>query len=1169
MAFDPGGTQGNGSSPSNSAGSPLAGKKSWSIADIDKLLAETSKPGDQPEPAAAGPARDETGGAFAPASDAYTSASVHPVPDAVPDFVSIFDTYTSTSVDPVPNDAPDEQAATPSASGPASEQYSSAFVSIFDTYTAASVDPVPDGIPAGEDPGNPTAVPADLAQSFDPPASSGEQPSFELTIEAIDAMLREFDIPEPFGAPYKPAEVPASGGDAPPADETPEHQTAVLPDEKDALPGDDTSAPQAADLSGEEYVPAHYASLEDESAVSFGSEDASPLFVITPPSHEDNAGSEAADAAQPPESAGEENDIHAIQPQRADATPFDRYPSVSLPGYPSVDITEEKLRKMTLTARIRAFSAVREEDMEGGAGEDESHAAPQAPPAPEQEPPVPEQDSPAPEQQPPAYGQEPAKIRRISLTADYSGGMESDDLRRRFMGAGKIERTFGGDTADSGGPIEKPGVIVKKAGPPATGDLMPMPKVIPAEEMLHTIAAEREKTRIAARTQPPPAADESPEDIEGQIVLEGFEPRSPASETVPEELVEKQLVEKRREKAKKFNLVGVPEAPADAAAPPPLDLPDGEPEQANQQRKTEKRRLEYRFPEQRNRIASLLNSSRQKATARLAGLLYIQLLALLLLALPELLDRWFGIQSTLLTQGSRGYFALNFLLLLLASAFNAPTLVSGFSSLVRGKPNIDSLPSLAVAICALHTVAGFSLFPGRGAEVYCAAAVFALIPAAYARRAAAIANAGNFRLCAFEIPDSLHGLQDIDDDNDSFEAGKSILMDKPEILYAGAMNFPSGFFEHAKANEGISAGINRVFVPFIAAASFAAAVAAGIMAKSAQTAFAVFSGALCAGAPVFASAYLMSAVARANRKLNPDAVMVAGRRAAAQYSGCDAVVIDSAGLFDPYRCEMFGVKDYKNVRIDDILLYSAAVVIKAGGPLAEAFTKVIGGTKNILPPVKNLHYEDRLGLTGLIYNQTVLFGNRQLLGNHNVEVPVKAEEDRYLIDGRKVVYLAVENKLAAMFVIGYAPDTRIAPYIKTLQKQGVKLLVRTWDSNITEELITDFFALKAGSVKILSAGAGRIFMRYRNRVRHQAPATVVHGGSLLSTLRAVCACIGLDFTARFGEVIQVILSAAGFIAYAVFALLPSRGIPGVMMVLLFYALCAMLLILAGRLKKTA
>ena len=35
------------------------------------------------------------------------------------------------------------------------------------------------------------------------------------------------------------------------------------------------------------------------------------------------------------------------------------------------------------------------------------------------------------------------------------------------------------------------------------------------------------------------------------------------------------------------------------------------------------------------------------------------------------------------------------------------------------------------------------------------------------------------------------------------------------------------------------------------------------------------------------------------------------------------------------------MKNYENIRIDDVLLYAAALVIKSGGPLRESFEQVI------------------------------------------------------------------------------------------------------------------------------------------------------------------------------------------------------------------------------------
>jgi cation transport ATPase len=147
------------------------------------------------------------------------------------------------------------------------------------------------------------------------------------------------------------------------------------------------------------------------------------------------------------------------------------------------------------------------------------------------------------------------------------------------------------------------------------------------------------------------------------------------------------------------------------------------------------------------------------------------------------------------------------------------------------------------------------------------------------------------------------------------------------------------------------------------------------------------------------------------------------------------------------------MKDYKNVRIDDVLLYTASMVINSDGPLAEVFKKVISNSSDLLPAVKSLGYEDKMGLSGIILKQKVLFGTRNLLLNHGVEVPNERNEAKYCHDGRRVLYLAIANKIAAMFVVSYAYDLSLAPYLKYLESSGINILVRNSDPNITENLL--------------------------------------------------------------------------------------------------------------------
>lgn len=282
-------------------------------------------------------------------------------------------------------------------------------------------------------------------------------------------------------------------------------------------------------------------------------------------------------------------------------------------------------------------------------------------------------------------------------------------------------------------------------------------------------------------------------------------------------------------------------------------------------------------------------------------------------------------------------------------------------------------------------------------------------------------------------------------------------------------------------------------------------------------------------APVF-SAFIPSFISRIiNAKLNTEGTMIVSLDAAEKTAAANAVVMDSADIFDRSRCTMHGMKDFKNIRIDDVLLYAAALVIKSGGPLRESFEQVVDGRQDLLPPVKELVYEDKLGIAARIHGQKVLLGNRNLLVHHNIEAPEKALEERYSHSGRKVMYLAVAGKIAAMFVVSYAVDKNLAGFFKTLERNGIQVLVRTNDVNVTEELISKSFGMPQENFKVLSSVAGKLFKRRRDAVCDKLPARVVHDGTAYSMLKAVAASCSASSALRIGTVVQIILSALGFI----------------------------------------
>ena len=168
-----------------------------------------------------------------------------------------------------------------------------------------------------------------------------------------------------------------------------------------------------------------------------------------------------------------------------------------------------------------------------------------------------------------------------------------------------------------------------------------------------------------------------------------------------------------------------------------------------------------------------------------------------------------------------------------------------------------------------------------------------------------------------------------------------------------------------------------------------------------------------------------------------------------------------------------------------------------------------------------------MGISARIYEQKVLLGNRNMLIHHNIEAPDKAEEDRYQKKGRKVIYLAVNEKLAALFVVSYSVDEEMKNYLRQLEKNGIQTLVRTNDVNITEELISERFGISTGNFKILSSVAGRLYKRRRDAVSEALDAEVIHDGEPRSMLKAIASCCTMAGRKKFGNLLQFALMLIG------------------------------------------
>ena len=718
-----------------------------------------------------------------------------------------------------------------------------------------------------------------------------------------------------------------------------------------------------------------------------------------------------------------------------------------------------------------------------------------------------------------------------------SAGMEKDKYRERFINrpVQNLEKTADYERLHLNSieqKVERPGIIVKKKGFSNTADLEPIPTIISADDELKNVAADE----LAKEAKNPTSAKNPKKDeheIAGQIKLSGFGEHEEI-EKIDEEAAENSLKKSRKEKLKHFKL----SADLDDFSDSEMDedfLSDEETEESTSIKSSissfssDYIEDEYEKPEDKSSILKQLS----RATKFSFAFFCIEVVILIVAIVISIIVRNAGGNVSIIGGNVVGHLLINLLLLLLSCIFGLSTFVKGVSGLISFKHNDATGTVIVFLLCVIQCFV--LIFTAQNAVfasvIYAPIACFAFTISALSRFIVLKRTLGNFEFCTGGT--ALHSTEKIMNDADAFEIGRGLLLGEPDLRYSSRIKFPSDFSQNSFSTDPADALCSKL-VPAVIGASLIIAIITGFVSKSALDAFSSFVAICSIGIPVFSMFASNLPLLLANKKLNSQGGAILGHKAILDCVGTNAIVVDSSDLFKKGRCGIDGIKTFHSMRIDEAILDAAALVIESGGPLVDIFDGVILGRREILPPVESLAYEDRLGLSAWIHGRRILLGSRDLLINHNVEVPDIEVETKYIKRGKKVMYLSVAGKIGAMFVISYYANEAIGSTLRKIEGTGLTILVRTCDCNITEELLCEYFRLPLSSVKIISPISGDIFNKYRKTTLQSSSSGLFHNGTEESFLTSIVQAIRLNKLISINCVIQIVYSS---IAVAIFALL--------------------------------
>ncbi len=602
------------------------------------------------------------------------------------------------------------------------------------------------------------------------------------------------------------------------------------------------------------------------------------------------------------------------------------------------------------------------------------------------------------------------------------------------------------------------------------------------------------------------------EEIGVQISFDGFEDTIDEVQKIDENVAEQLLEQRRREKVGKFRLFGPDETD--------MDLGNNNLED------------EYEDADQKADFLSVLMSKKYSVS--------LKLIATVLLGVPMLLMALFKDSSFFPTalSGHTAFFVIQLVLLAATVVVNYNVFIHGFN-LKRGLTFDLSVSVMSLVVLA-HTVACMcndSLWIDNGV-LLTPIASFGLFMSQLGKHRMMSRVIDNFEFITHSKEQ--YTVENIANRVDADVISRGVIEGDDAVIKTSVKtDFATNFLEISCKDEPA----NRVSVivgGVMALLSVILMIVLGII-DDINTGINVAACSFCVSIPVSALFLTNSVLGDISSGLDKFGSRVCGFEGAEMASSGDAMVMSGADLFGKNSCDLLGIKTFNNAKVDEAIILAAAVMIQTNSPLAHVFDDVIIGKQSILPKVEGITYEDKMGTSAWIYGRKVLVGNRDLLRSHGCSVPKESFEQKYSIKDRKALYLAVNGRIMAMFVVAYSADPDLKRELRKLEKTGITVIVKSCDPYINEESLAQLYSLPMGFIRVMNHSSARVYDKYSNLSVERSPAYVVHNGTakgFVSAMRAAGIIVSskalLSFLLSFGSVL-------GFCTVTVLAFVGGLG----------------------------
>ena len=178
----------------------------------------------------------------------------------------------------------------------------------------------------------------------------------------------------------------------------------------------------------------------------------------------------------------------------------------------------------------------------------------------------------------------------------------------------------------------------------------------------------------------------------------------------------------------------------------------------------------------------------------------------------------------------------------------------------------------------------------------------------------------------------------------------------------------------------------------------------------------------------------------------------------------DTIVFDKTGTLTYGRLKISEIKNYSNMKDNELLQIIGSIESKSSHPIGKAFTDYLEEKKLEKLEVKEFGNVSGYGIIGRVNNQKMIIGNAKILQNLNINNIHSEDEKNLAKKGNSIIYVVKENEIIALIGVNDIVRDNAKEVIQKLNEDKIETIMLTGDNKETAEKI----AQDIGITKVIS-----------------------------------------------------------------------------------------------------